>query len=59
MIRSVTGAIAFGTILPTPAGRTATVGRGVLTALPLVGIALGALAAAVLWAGSPPRLSSG
>ena len=50
MIRSVTGAIAFGTILPTPAGRTATVGRGVLAALPLVGIALGALAAAVLWA---------
>jgi adenosylcobinamide-GDP ribazoletransferase len=49
VIRSVTGAFAFGTILPTPAGRTAAIGRGVLTALPLVGIALGALAATVLW----------
>jgi len=52
VIRSVTGAFAFGTILPTPASRTATVGRGVLTALPMVGVALGALAAAVLWAAS-------
>jgi adenosylcobinamide-GDP ribazoletransferase len=50
VIRSVTAAFAFGTILP-PRSST-SVGRGVLTALPLVGIALGALAAAVSWAGS-------
>jgi adenosylcobinamide-GDP ribazoletransferase len=50
VIRAVAGAFAFGTVVP--ARSTIAIDRGVLTALPLVGVALGAVAAATLWAAS-------
>ena len=50
MISGVASAFAFGTVLPARHGGRGP-GRATVSALPLVGVALGLAAAAILWAG--------